>query len=55
MLSDFGLVRWVNDPRELTRSMVVLGTAGYVAPEQASGQRALTPGVDIYSIGVILF
>ncbi len=55
MLTDFGLVRWVHDPRELTKSMIVLGTAGYVAPEQASGQRALTPGVDIYSIGVILF
>ncbi len=55
MVTDFGLVRWVYDARELTRSMVVLGTAGYVAPEQASGLGALTPGVDIYSIGVILF
>ena len=55
MVTDFGLVRWVHDPRELTRSLVVLGTAGYVAPEQAAGSRALTPGVDVYSLGVILF
>ena len=56
MVTDFGLARWVQDPGELTRSLVVLGTAGYVAPEQAAGRGdRLTPRVDVYSLGVILF
>ncbi len=56
LVTDFGLARWIDGPGDLTRSLVVLGTAGYVAPEQAEGSaNALTPQADIYSLGVLLF
>lgn len=55
-VTDFGLARWIDDPGGLTRSLVVLGTAGYVAPEQAEGSgNALSPRADVYSLGVLLF
>src|SRR5213075_3195820 len=38
----------------LTEAGTVLGTAAYISPEQAGGERA-TPASDIYSFGVILF
>lgn len=55
-VTDFGLARWIDDPGGLTRSLVVLGTAGYVAPEQAEGSgNAISPRADVYSLGVLLF
>ncbi len=55
-VTDFGLARWIDDPGDLTRSLVVLGTAGYVAPEQAGGSsNAISPRADVYSLGVLLF
>lgn len=55
-VTDFGLARWIDDRGGLTRSLVVLGTAGYVAPEQAEGSgNAISPRADVYSLGVLLF
>jgi serine/threonine protein kinase len=36
-------------------SSSLVGTPCYMAPEQAIGRRGLTTGVDIYSLGVILY
>jgi predicted Ser/Thr protein kinase len=38
----------------MTKTGTVLGTAGYLAPEQAQGEPA-TPASDLYSLGVVAF
>src|SRR5215470_5154288 len=56
MVSDFGLARWLDTSSDLTRTLTIFGTPGYIAPEQAQGPaKNLTPAADIYSIGAILF
>ena len=53
-VADFGLARNLADPI-LTHSSAVLGTLGYMAPEQAQGFGQLTPAADVYSLGAILY
>jgi serine/threonine protein kinase/tetratricopeptide (TPR) repeat protein len=56
MVSDFGLAKWLDTVSELTCTLTVFGTPGYIAPEQAANAAAdLTPATDIYSLGAILF
>src|ERR1051326_4404757 len=56
LVSDFGLVKWLDASSDLTRTLTVFGTPGYIAPEQAQGPaKHLTPAADIYSIGAVLF
>jgi serine/threonine-protein kinase len=50
---DFGIASAVG-LHSLTQTGTVLGTAAYLAPEQAQGQRA-TPASDIYSLGIVAF
>ncbi|HVB64580.1 MAG TPA: protein kinase [Nitrolancea sp.] len=52
-LSDFGIARGSADTG-LTDTGMAVGTAAYMAPEQAIGGK-VTPAADIYSAGVILF
>ena len=53
---DFGLAkRHTPDAATLTRTGAVLGTPAYIAPEQAAGGRRVGPGVDVYSLGTILY
>jgi len=54
-VADFGLAKWIDDDHNLTMTAAVLGTPHYIAPEQASGSKALTTAVDIYSLGAILY
>jgi TolB-like protein/Tfp pilus assembly protein PilF len=56
LVSDFGLAKWLDGSNDITRTLTIFGTPGYVAPEQA--QRSadhLTPAADVYSLGAILF
>lgn len=53
MLTDFGIARLAESPA-LTRTHELVGTPSYVAPESAEG-RPLTPSVDIYAAGVVLY
>ncbi len=56
MVSDFGLAKWIDANTDLTRSLTIFGTPGYIAPEQAQGPAsALSPAADVYSLGAILF
>jgi serine/threonine protein kinase/tetratricopeptide (TPR) repeat protein len=56
LVSDFGLAKWLDTSTDLTRTLMIFGTPGYVAPEQATSSNAeLTPAADVYSLGVILF
>src|SRR4030095_7558119 len=55
-LTDFGLARLVAKDSSLTQSMAVIGTANYMAPEQAKGQvRQLTMAADVYGLGAVLY
>src|SRR5204863_9884776 len=56
LVSDFGLAKWLDTTTDLTRTLTVFGTPGYIAPEQAQGPaKNLTAAADIYSIGAVLF
>jgi serine/threonine protein kinase/tetratricopeptide (TPR) repeat protein len=56
LVSDFGLAKWLDTASDLTRTLTIFGTPGYIAPEQAEGPAAgLKPTADIYSLGAILF
>jgi WD40 repeat protein len=60
-VTDFGLAKRVAGPgREpggagLTQSGAIVGTPGYMAPEQARAERGLSTAVDTYSLGAILY
>jgi TolB-like protein/Flp pilus assembly protein TadD/predicted Ser/Thr protein kinase len=55
-LTDFGLARLVETESTVTRTMEVLGTPSYMAPEQAVGNNAqLTSATDIYGLGAVLY
>jgi len=64
-VTDFGLAKRLKTdlssdgaagPRSLTQTGAILGTPGYMAPEQAAGRRGeVSPASDIYSLGAILY
>ncbi|WXA98018.1 serine/threonine-protein kinase [Pendulispora brunnea] len=53
-LADFGIVQ-PDSGTDLTTSGVVMGTVGYMAPEQARGDGDLDGRADLFSLGCVLF
>jgi hypothetical protein len=51
-LADFGIARLMDDAR-LTRTGLLVGTPGYLSPEQVSGE-APGPAADVYSLGLLV-
>lgn len=54
-ITDFGLAKLQEEGIEQTRSGVLVGTASYMAPEQARGARDVDNRVDVYALGGILY
>src|SRR5436305_4929041 len=55
-LTDFGLARLIETESTVTRTMEVLGTPSYMAPEQAVGNNdAVSSVTDVYGLGAVLY
>jgi serine/threonine-protein kinase len=54
MVMDFGIARLISGPETAPQTSAVMGTASYLSPEQAQGQR-VDARTDIYSLGVVLY
>jgi len=55
-ISDFGLAKRLEEDSVQTHSGAILGSPGYMAPEQASARNAeVGPLSDVYALGVILY
>jgi serine/threonine protein kinase len=54
-LADFGIAKLLdNDATTLTNINQVIGTPGYMAPEQVTGD-AISPATDIYGLGILAY
>ncbi|HSQ60017.1 MAG TPA: protein kinase [Acidobacteriota bacterium] len=54
-LTDFGIARASGNEKDLTGTGFMIGTPGYMAPEQARGDAQVDRAADIYSLGVMAF
>jgi serine/threonine protein kinase/tetratricopeptide (TPR) repeat protein len=55
-LTDFGLARLLESESSITRTLDVMGTPSYMAPEQAGGETAkITSATDVYGLGAVLY
>jgi serine/threonine protein kinase len=53
-LADFGIAKAISDESGITQVGSVIGTASYLAPEQAAGEEA-GPAADLYALGVVTY
>jgi serine/threonine protein kinase/tetratricopeptide (TPR) repeat protein len=57
-ITDFGLAKQLDQEQGQTQSGAIIGTPGYMAPEQALGKsqvRQVGPATDVYALGAILY
>ena len=56
-ITDFGLAKRLDtESTAWTQDGAVVGTAGYMAPEQAAGRvREIGPAADVYALGAVLY
>src|SRR5437773_2011607 len=56
LLTDFGLAGLVEAESTITRTLEVMGTPSYMAPEQAAGEHTkLGKATDVYALGAVLY
>ena len=58
LVADFGIGRAIgtsSQEERLTETGIVVGTAAYMSPEQAAGEREIDGRSDVYSLGVVLY
>ena len=53
-VGDWGLSRQLSSTHRVTRTGIILGSPGYMSPEQIQGGQ-LTHSSDLYSLGIMLF
>ncbi|WP_437806207.1 serine/threonine-protein kinase [Sorangium sp. So ce1078] len=54
-LIDFGVVRMSGLDQQLTMPGAILGTPGYMAPEQARGEALVDARADVFALGCVLY
>lgn len=54
-LTDFGLAKHLDSVSNLTQTGDILGTPGYIAPEQTDPDAVVDARADIYSLGAVLY
>jgi tetratricopeptide (TPR) repeat protein len=52
---DFGVARITDATRDATRTGVMIGTPGYMAPEQTRGDKDVGARADVFALGCVLF
>lgn len=58
VVADFGIARALSEGESngsLTRTGTSIGTAGYMSPEQAMGERGLDARTDVYALACVLY
>ncbi|ADI03170.1 putative serine/threonine protein kinase [Streptomyces bingchenggensis BCW-1] len=53
-LIDFGIARAAEAATRLTSTGVAVGSPGFMAPEQVTGEAAVGPATDVFSLGTVL-
>ena len=52
---DFGIAKAADEQGDITATGTIIGTAGYMSPEQLRGRRDVGAATDQYALGVLLF
>jgi len=52
---DFGIAHWAGGRVRFTETGSVVGTPGYMSPEQARGARAIDGRADVFALGCVLY
>jgi len=52
---DFGIAKWTGAGGAMTAPAVLLGSPGYLAPEQARDARSVDARADIWAVGAVLY